>query len=316
MHKTLVFISSFILLAVLSSLAIAQNTGVLLGQVLDSAGDVIAGASVVVRDSSGKEKTTTTNNRGVYRVNGLLPGKYTVNITAVAFSEYENTEVVVKNGETKNLKVVMNVAAVVEQVEVSDEEQLSVDAATNTSALVLKERDIENLPDDPDDLEAALQALAGGGNGPNGGQIYIDGFEGGNIPPKEAIREIRINRDPFSAEYDRLGRGRIEILTKPGSDDFHGRAYFNFNDDAFNARNPFSENKADSQRKFYGGYISGPLIKNQVSFALGLNNRDTTQGSAINATVIDPSFNIVPFQQEFSEDRNRFSINPLSLIHI
>ena len=68
-----------------------------------------------------------------------------------------------------------------------------------------------------------LQALAGPSAGPNGGQIYIDGFTGGQLPPKSSIREIRINQNPFSAEYDKLGYGRIEIFTKPGTDKYHGQ---------------------------------------------------------------------------------------------
>ena len=100
------------------------------------------------------------------------------------------------------------------------------------------------MPDDPDDLADALQALAGPGAGPNGGQIYIDGFSGGNLPPKESIREIRINQNPFSAEYDRLGFGRIEILTKPGSDSFRGSVFFNESNGVFNSRNPFVQQQA------------------------------------------------------------------------
>ena len=69
---------------------------------------------------------------------------------------------------------------------------------------------------DPDELASELQALAGPSAGPNGGQIYVDGFTAGELPPKSAIREIRINQNPFSAEYDKLGYGRIEIFTKPG----------------------------------------------------------------------------------------------------
>ncbi len=81
--------------------------------------------------------------------------------------------------------------------------------------------------------------MAGPSAGPNGGQIYIDGFTGGNLPPKSSIREIRINQNPFSAEYDRLGFGRIEILTKPGTDKFRGSVMFNDSDSVFNSRNPF-----------------------------------------------------------------------------
>ena len=100
----------------------------------------------------------------------------------------------------------------------------------------MKGDDLDSLPDDPDDLAAALQALAGPSAGPNGGQIFIDGFTGGRLPPRSAIREVRINSNPFSAEYDRLGFGRIEILTRPGSDRYRGQASFNFNDDALNSR--------------------------------------------------------------------------------
>ena len=116
---------------------------------------------------------------------------------------------------------------------------VSTDPSSNAGQLVLKQQDIESLPDDPDDLASDLQALAGPAAGPNGGQIYIDGFTGGTLPPKSAIREIRINQNPFSAEYDSLGFGRIEILTKPGSNALHGSIFFNDSDSVFNARNPF-----------------------------------------------------------------------------
>ena len=145
--------------------------------------------------------------------------------------------------------------------------RVNTDSKNNLSATVLKEQDLEALPDDPDELEAGLQALAGASAGPNGGQIYIDGFTGGQLPPKESIREIRINQNPFSAEFDRLGFGRIEILTKPGTDKFRGQAFFNFNDESLNSRNPFALNRAPIQTKFYGGSVSGPIKKESFVFS-------------------------------------------------
>ena len=100
---------------------------------------------------------------------------------------------------------------------------VSVQAESNASALVLKDKDLDSLSDDPDELSSQLQALAGPSAGPNGGEIYVDGFTGGQLPTKSSIREIRVNQNPFSAQYDRLGYGRIEILTKPGTDKWHGR---------------------------------------------------------------------------------------------
>jgi hypothetical protein len=93
-----------------------------------------------------------------------------------------------------------------EKVDVSSSEGVSTDPQNNAGATVLKEKDLEALPGrSRTSLRPALQALAGPSSGPNGGQIYIDGFTGGRLPPKEAIREIRINQNPFPAEYDRLG---------------------------------------------------------------------------------------------------------------
>src|SRR5258708_34639041 len=99
--------------------------------------------------------------------------------------------------------------------------------------VVLKGQDLEALSDDPDELQSELQALAGPSAGPNGGQIYIDGFTGGTLPPKSSIREIRINQNPFSAEYDKLGYGRIEILTKPGTDQYHRQLSLTANPSTF-----------------------------------------------------------------------------------
>ena len=116
--------------------------------------------------------------------------------------------------------------------------QVSVDSDSNASSTVIKGKDLDALSDDPDELSSELTALAGPAAGPNGGQIYVDGFTGGQLPPKSSIREIRINQNPFSAQYDRLGYGRVEVFTKPGTDKFHGQFNLQGNDSSFNSGNP------------------------------------------------------------------------------
>ena len=306
--KTFIFVGLITLL--LNSAVFAQQTGSLTGQVVDTLGAIVTGATVTAVDATGKEKTATSNNQGEFTISGLAPGTYIVRVTAPNFSLYENTEVVIAAGQREELTVALSIEGVTEEVEVSSGNQVSTDPESNLSATVLKEQDLEALPDDPEELEAALQALAGASAGPNGGQIYIDGFEGGRIPPKEAIREIRINQNPFSAEFDRLGFGRIEILTKPGSDKFRGQAYFNFNDESLNSRNPFSANRASTQTRFYGGNVSGPIIKNKASFFFDVSNRSIDNAAVINALVLDPALNIVSFAQELSVPSRRFSISP------
>jgi hypothetical protein len=288
----------------------AQQNGSLTGQVVDSLGSIVVGASVTVVPATGTERTVQTNARGEYTVNGLAPGKYTVRISAPNFALYENTEVTITAGQRLELIATMTVEGVQEQIDVSIDQGVSTDPNANADATVLKEKELEALPDDPDELEAALQALAGPSAGPNGGQIYIDGFTGGRLPPKEAIREIRINQNPFSAEYDRLGFGRIEILTRPGSDKWRGSAFFNFNDESLNSRNPFALNRAPSQTRAYGGNVSGPIQKGKSSFFIDISNRDVDNNSVVNALILDGALNPIPFQEEFRLPTRRFSISP------
>lgn len=303
-------IFAFIAAFIFAVSAFAQQNGSVSGIVQDSLGAVVVGASVTVVGVDGKEKAATSNQRGEFTVTGLAPGTYTVRVKATNFGLYENTEVQITAGSRSELTVPLTVEAVEEQVDVSDGDSVSTDAQNNAGATVLKEKDLEALPDDPDELEAALQALAGASAGPNGGQIYIDGFTGGRLPPKEAIREIRINQNPFSAEYDRLGFGRIEILTKPGADKFRGNIFGNFNDESLNSRNPFAPNRAPSQTRFFGGNISGPVIKGKASYFLDINNRDVDNNTVVNARILDSSLNEIPFQQEFQIPSRRFSFSP------
>jgi hypothetical protein len=294
----------------ISPIAFGQSNGSVGGQVQDSFGAVVVGATITVVAADGKEKTATSNQRGEFAVTGLAAGTYTVKVKAANFALYENTEVAVTAGERAELTVPLTVEVMEEQVEVSESNSVSTDPNNSAGTTVLGEKELDALPDDPDELEAALQALAGASAGPNGGQIYIDGFTGGRIPPKEAIREVRINQNPFSAEYDRLGFGRIEILTRPGSDKFRGNVNANFNDESLNSRNPFSLNRAPSQTRAFGGNISGPVVKGKSSFFVDVNHRTNDSNAVVNAVILDSNLNPVAFQQEFTLPNERFSISP------
>ena len=308
------FIRSFLFIGLLhlaaASFAFAQTPGSVGGQVQDTLGAVVVGATVTAVAPDGKEKQAISNARGEYVITGLAPGKYTIKAIAPKFALYENPEVMVTTGGRNELSVVLTVSGVEENVDVATGTGVSTDPNDNASATVIKGKDLDALPDDPDELEAALQALAGPSAGPNGGQIYIDGFTGGRLPPKDAIREIRINQNPFSAEYDRLGFGRVEILTKPGSDKWRGQVFGNFNDESLNSRNPFASNRAPSQTRFFGGNISGPITKGKSSFFLDVSNRDIDNNAIINAQILDPSFNIVGFRRDVRVPTKRFSIGP------
>ncbi|HEY2961291.1 MAG TPA: carboxypeptidase-like regulatory domain-containing protein, partial [Pyrinomonadaceae bacterium] len=159
-----------------------ERPGSLRGQVLDELGGAIVGASVTVIDAAGKEKAVVTNNAGTYTINGLAPGKYTLRVVNTGFAIFENTELEVVSGKAQQLDVTLKVAIEEQKVTVAaDNRELSTEPENNAGAVVLKGEDLESLPDDPDDLAAALQALAGPSAGPNGGQIFVDGFTGGRL---------------------------------------------------------------------------------------------------------------------------------------
>jgi hypothetical protein len=298
-----------LIIALCASTALAQQAnGTLRGQILDEFGGAIVGATVVVVDARGGQKTVTTNDQGMYVVNGLVPGRYTVRIATSGFALYENSEVDVAAGRGQPLDITLKVTIEEQKVTIeSDNRALSTDPENNAGAIVLKGGDLEALPEDPDDLAAALQALAGPSAGPNGGQIFIDGFTGGRLPPLSSIREIRINSNPFSAEYDRLGFGRIEILTKPGTDKLRGQVSFNFNHDRLNSRNPFAPTRPPHQSRQYGGNLGGSLAKKKASFFIDFEKRDVDDEAVINAT--DP-ITFAPFRQTFPTPNRRTSFSP------
>ncbi len=272
----------------ISSAPAQSNTGTVKGTLADDSGAVIPAASVSLV-GGGVTKKAQTQADGSYTFVGVAPGNYTVNVNFPGFGPVSKP-VTVTAGGTVAVPLALSISTEKQEVEVKAEmgPSLSVEPDNNATALTIKGDDLAALPDDPDDLSDALQALAGPGAGPNGGAIYIDGFSGGQLPPKESIREIRINQNPFSAEYDRLGFGRIEILTKPGSDKFRGSVGLNDGNGVFNSRNPFASNKPDYSNRQISANLSGPINK-RSSFFMDFNRRDITDNAITNAVYVDPA---------------------------
>jgi hypothetical protein len=302
---------SFLTAGVLATAAFSQPaTGGVKGTLEDESGAVIPAVNVTLT-GSGVTKTAQSQADGSYTFLGLAPGQYTAKVDVPGFQTYSGN-VNVAAGATATLPIQLSVKLETQQVTVAAENTttVSVEPENNQTALVLQGQDLQSLPDDPDDLSNALQALAGPGAGPSGGQLYIDGFSGGQLPPKETIREVRINQNPFSAEYDRLGFGRIEILTKPGTGNLHGMAFLNDSDAVFDSRNPFASNKPDYSNRQYGGNLSGPLSK-KASFFFDYNERDVTNNAITNAIFFDPtSFLTTPVQTAIVTPQMNRTISP------
>ena len=277
---------SIFLIVFLVCPSLFAQTASLRGQITDESGAAVPGAKVTLRGSA--VKSATSDNGGAYTFAGLSPGDYTLQASAPDLSMPQALKVTLRAG-ANSLDLVLKVASISEKLTVQDTSApaLSTDASSNASAVVLRGSDLDALSDNPDDMAADLAALAGPSAGPNGGAIFVDGFSGGQLPPKESIREIRINQNPFSPEYDKLGYGKIEIFTKPGTDKYRGSAQWNFANDFWNTRNPYAPDKAPFLLNEFEGNAGGPLTK-KSSFTVDAQRNMVDNGSITNAATLDP----------------------------
>jgi Carboxypeptidase regulatory-like domain len=316
-----------LLLAIASPSAWSQaGNGTIRGTVTDPSGAVIPSATVSLTTPDGHTVATATSDAsGAYQTKGVPAGTYIVLANAAGFANSTSKAVVVAAGQSKQFDIALQIEVEKQQVVVNeDTPTVSVDPTSNANSVVIKGKDLDALSDDPDELQNELNALAGPGAGPNGGQIYIDGFTAGQLPPKSAIREIRINQNPFSAQYDKLGYGRIEILTKPGSDKLHGQAFVQGNPSQLNTGDPFDPSIPDYYSYQYNGTVNGPISKN-ASFFVSAEHRSIQDDAVVSAYRLAGEVNgdfangifnnpadytSVPFKDALVTPRGRTNVSP------
>ena len=289
--------------------AFTQTT--LRGRVTDESGAVVPGADVTITGPGSFSRATVSAADGAYSFGDLPAGSYTVHASAPGLVLRQPAKISTQ-AAYQTLNLLLSVAMEKQEVTVAENggPTVSTEASNNASAVVISGSDLNALSDNPDDLAADLQALAGPAAGPNGGSIYIDGFSGGELPPKESIREIRINQNPFSPEYDKLGFGRIEIFTKPGTDKFRGSVGYNFANDKWNSRNAYAAEKAPFHLNELSGTLSGPINK-RASFNLNLMREMTDNGNVINGVTLDAqTLAAAPFTGSFLSNLRRTGITP------
>jgi hypothetical protein len=270
---------------------ISHGTAIIHGTVTDATGGIIPGAKVQLMNSAAQTlQQTEAGSDGSYSFRGVAPGTYSVVASFPGLQQQSPIAVSAAPGRSVTANIMLVVQEQKQEVTVTGgTNQVSTEPANNATALVLRQEDLDALPDDPDDLQADLEALAGPAAGPGGTQFFIDGFTGGQMPPKSSIREIRINTNPFAAEFDKLGYGRIEIFTKPGTDRFHGSGYFDASDDIWNARNPFLKVSPPFRTELFGGNVSGPINKH-ASFFIDVERRNIDDNGVVTATLPTPDF--------------------------
>ena len=289
--------------------ALLAQTATVSGRITDESGSVVPSAAVVATGPSGTKRTASGPD-GAWAFNALPAGSYKVNASAPQLALPQPVSITLHAG-ANTLDLQLKVATNAQQVTVTDNAgpALSTEASNNAGATIIKGDDLDALSDDPEDLAADLAALAGPSAGPGGASIFVDGFSGGQLPPKESIREIRINSNPFSPEYDKPGYGRIEIFTKPGSDKFHGSIGYNLGTDFWNSRNPYAAVKAPFLLQETENSISGPLTKHS-SFTFDFERQAVDNGSITNGVMLDSNFNPVAFSTVLKTPQRHTLIGP------
>ena len=300
---------SFLLFLALVAPALGQPTPSLRGTVTDPSSAVVSGAAIQLR-GPGRERRTKTDQTGQYSFPTLAPGNYQVRIIAKGFSVAQKNFVI---DRPQILDAQLAIRGEAQVVTVEDGVLgVGTSSEANGSRVVLRERQLAALSDDPEELALQLRALAGPAPGPGGGEFFIDGFTGGSLPPKSAIREVRINANPFSSEYDRPGFARIEIFTKPGSDLLRGQTFAQYNDDHLNSRNPLltQSTRPPYRAQIFGLNLSGPLWRNKASFTFDGERRNISENAFVLATTLDANLNPVTINQALASPQVRTTWSP------
>ena len=258
------------MLMVTGSLAAQTITSVTV-QVLDPTGAVVTSAKVTLATAH-QDFTASLSHADLYIVPKIPSGRYDLLVTAPGFAEYRQGGIDILPAAQNRLRVRLLLPVEHQHVTITGHsEDLSLQASENASATVISGNELNALSDDPAELQNELQALAGPGAGPNGAQLYIDGFTGGILPPKTSIREILINNNPFSAQYERIGYGRVEIITKSSLRSVHGHLLAYGNDSALNTANPLVAQHPSYYSDVTQGSITGPLTHRMAYLVNGVS---------------------------------------------
>jgi hypothetical protein len=242
--------------------------------VVDETGAGIPNATIIVTPATGNAVTFTTDERGLATSPNLPPGNAKLHVEFDGFEPFEGP-VNLRRGAV-NQTVTLKIAGFQEEVVVADTTALD-DRRGNSQSTTLEEAEIEELPEDPEELAEVLTAMAGG----SGAVFQVNGFRGGRLPSRDEIRQIRFRTNSFSADNHDAGRTQIEIITRPNVREWNGNGSFNYRGDAMNARNAFATVKTPEQNRNFNLGARGPIVKGKTSIRLGLDGRRDYQADTI-----------------------------------
>jgi hypothetical protein len=242
--------------------------------VVDETGAGIPNATIIITPGTGNAVTFTSDDRGLATSPSLPSGNAKLHVEFDGFEPYE-AAINLRRG-AMNQTVTLKIAGVQEEVVVNDTTALD-DRRGNSLSTTLEESEIEELPEDPEELAEVLAAMAGG----SGAVFQVNGFRGGRLPSRDEIRQIRFRTNSFSADNHDAGRTQIEIITRPNVREWNGNGSFNYRSDSMNARNAFANAKTPEQNRTFNLGARGPIVKGKTSIRFGLDGRRDYQADTI-----------------------------------
>jgi len=262
-------------IASLAAAQVVQGSGVgstLRVTVLDQTDAALVIAQVTIVDARGTEHSVAVDDRGVALFENLNPGAYQVKATADSFRPIA-TPFTVRRGENRTT-LRLALATIEQTVVVQD--QSAADRRDNGFTQTLTQDQIDSLPDDPDEMAEELQRMAG-----PGAQIFVNGFRGGRLPPKDQIQQIRFHTNSFSSEYHEAGMIRVEVITKPGMGGWRGMTNFGFRDESLNATPAFADEKGAEQMRRYMVNFQGPIAKGKTGLTVSFDGNNSYESRTI-----------------------------------
>ncbi|MGH9629736.1 MAG: carboxypeptidase regulatory-like domain-containing protein, partial [Bryobacteraceae bacterium] len=288
-------IAAFIVLALLISIhsALAQATANIVGNVQDASGGAVPGATVIGTNvNTGFSITRRTGEDGTYSLPLLPVGDYKIEIQAAGFQPFTRTGVRLAVNDIATVDITLSIGQVAESIEVTAAAPL-LETQTGTLRGVVDQQRIVNLPLDGRDITQLVSIQAGiiprgesssegnsyavNGSRQNGVYYMMDGGMNtdsyrnfsGVFPNPDAIQEFSIQKNNFTAEYGNATGAVVSVVTKSGTNEFHGSVFEFLRNGAFNARNFFAARRDNLKRSQFGGTIGGPIIKNKAFFFFG-----------------------------------------------
>jgi len=282
----------------------AQGLGTILGRVTDPAGAAVPGATVTVtQEGTGFSRSATTDSEGLYNIPSLQPANYGFLVQAKGFSTYKEPAITLLADQSLTVNIGLKLGTNTETVVVSGN-ALQVDTSTDTLRQVIEQQRITELPLNGRNAAQLTLLVAGAVNAPNGGadqgatktfpgavtysangarqdtisyQLdggnYVDEYTNVNqpFPFPDALQEFSVQTSNYSAEYGENAGGVVNVITKSGTNEFHGDVFEFVRNPDFNAQNFFATPTTHDQikRNQFGATIGGPIIHDQTFFFAG-----------------------------------------------